>query len=1168
MEIRNSKIVTFYSYKGGVGRSMSLANVAWLLANEYNKTVLIIDWDLEAPGLHRFFNINENEIKKGLIDLFYDYKEILRSDISSIKEDIIDIDNYIKIISNKSNTKGSISILPAGKQDAEYAGRVNNFDWHEFYKKWHGFGFIEYLKEELKKRADFILIDSRTGVTDIGGICTLQMPDIVVLLFSLNEQCISGTDSIIKNILNESIKFRENESAPKLIIVPSRVEIYLEQETLKIWQKKVADLFENYLPNNRRNEDAVQYMINNSIPYLGYYSFGENIAVTKHPIDPLGKSFFNLTLMIYESAGYSLNSKVFISYSHDSQEHMDRVLALSDRLRADGIDCSIDQYETSPPEGWARWCNNQIEEADFVLVLCTGIYEARFKGIDTTGKGKGAKWEGAIITQELFDAQARNEKFIPVIFTPDDGIYIPTILRGATNYNPNTENGYESLYRQLTNQTFTVKPVLDKLKSLPPRPRKKGFHAPPWNVPIQRNPYFTGREDVLEKLHNSLNSDKAAALVQVISGLGGIGKTQTAVEYAYRYGSEYEAVLWIEADSHDALISGFVGIAQLLSLPEKDAKDQNLVVTAAMRWLVENQGWLLILDNADDTALLEEYIPINPKGHILLTSRATLFGNLGISNPIELGKMMLDEAKDFVLKRTRRGLQSLSELEALSKIAEDLGYLPLALELAGAYINKAKCSFADYLSSYRGRGLTQLQLFPPVVEKYPKSVANSWLLNFEQVEKISKASADLLRASAFLNPDNIPLELITNGAKELGDAISTALTDIENDPLIIDELLLPLTQYSLIVRNASERTYSIHCLVQSLIRDRMDDNTKRLWGERTVRAVNSAFPSVEFQNWHLCSRMLPHAEVSAALIEEWGFEFQEAGRLLNQAGFYLVDQARYGEAELMYRRALSMREKTLGTDHPDVANSLNNLAQLYDSEGKYDEAEPLYRRALAIREQSLGSDHPSVAQSLNNLALLCQSQGKYDEAEPLYRRALEIYEKSLGSDHPSVAQSLNNLAELYRAQGKFADAEPMQRRALEIRENSLSSDNPDVANSLNNLAELYRVQGKYADAEPMYRHALAIREKSLGKDHPDVANSLNNLALLYQSQGKYAIAMSLYRQALEILEKSYGKNHPNIATVLENLTALLLKTNRMREAKMMEERTKVIRGGGRGIKRF
>ena len=146
------------------------------------------------------------------------------------------------------------------------------------------------------------------------------------------------------------------------------------------------------------------------------------------------------------------NPKVFISYSHDSQEHMIQVLNLSNRLRTDGIDCTIDQYVFSPPEGWPRWMANQIEEADFVLVVCTESYERRFKGKEETGKGLGAKWEGAIITQELYDAEAKNTNFIPVIFSEKESVHIPIVLRGATYYKLNTEEGYEALYRHLTNQ--------------------------------------------------------------------------------------------------------------------------------------------------------------------------------------------------------------------------------------------------------------------------------------------------------------------------------------------------------------------------------------------------------------------------------------------------------------------------------------------------------------------------------------------------------------------------------------------------------------------------------------------------------------------------------------------------------------------------------------------
>ncbi len=244
---------------------------------------------------------------------------------------------------------------------------------------------------------------------------------------------------------------------------------------------------------------------------------------------------------------------------------------------------------------------------------------------------------------------------------------------------------------------------------------------------------------------------------------------------------------------------------------------------------------------------------------------------------------------------------------------------------------------------------------------------------------------------------------------------------------------------------------------------------------------------------------------------------------------------RYTDAINWYQKALALRQ-----DDPSL---LNQTALAFYFAGKYAEAEPLFRRSLEIWEKALDKEHPNVAASLNNLAEIYRTQGKYGEAEPLYRRSLEIREKALGKEHPDVAASLDNLAALYFSQGKYAEAEPLFRRSLEIREKALDKEHPNVAASLNNLAELYRAQGKYAEAEPLYRGSLEIREKALGKEHPDVAASLNNLAALYEAQGKYAEAEPLYRRSLEIWEKALGKEHPKVVLVRSNLARLLEKQN-------------------------
>lgn len=302
MSTHDSKIITFYSYKGGVGRSMALANVAWLLASKYSKKVLAIDWDLEAPGLHRFFNVQEENIKKGLIDLFYDYKDLLRQDAFSLDEGLVKINRYIIKVPEKTKIGGSILFMPSGKQDKGYAKRVNEFGWQDFYTNWYGFGFIEYLKDQFKKNADIVLIDSRTGVTDSGGICTMQLPDAVVLLFSLNEQNIAGTKMIIESISKKSTKVKDQKEPPKLVLVPSRVERYLEQEAKYVWEERAAERLGEYLPEKEKKR-AFKYMKKKSIPYVGYFSFGEILAVKKDPDGELAGSLDDLTVSALEAAG-------------------------------------------------------------------------------------------------------------------------------------------------------------------------------------------------------------------------------------------------------------------------------------------------------------------------------------------------------------------------------------------------------------------------------------------------------------------------------------------------------------------------------------------------------------------------------------------------------------------------------------------------------------------------------------------------------------------------------------------------------------------------------------------------------------------------------------------------------------------------------------------------
>jgi tetratricopeptide (TPR) repeat protein len=853
--------------------------------------------------------------------------------------------------------------------------------------------------------------------------------------------------------------------------------------------------------------------------------------------------------------------KVFVSYSHDSDEHKDLVLALADRLLDDGLEVILDEFVSPPPANWPRWMEDEMESSDFIVVVCSKNYLDKVRRRVKPGEGKGVKWESLLSYQQIYDNDSNSSKFIPVLLEGGEYDHIPTPMRGGNHYRACDDKDYEKLFRHITNQPENPKRERRPLKKLPPRqrpaiqPRSK---STPWNVPHARNDAFTGREQLLA----DLRADLLKKGKQALFGLGGVGKTQIAAEYAWRHRDEYTAVLWCFAGTEQSVRGGYAAIAALLDLPEKESQEQAKVTDAVKGWLEQNTGWLLVLDNADDPAMVKPFLPQGNTGHLLLTSRAYSFQKIGLVSPREVNVLSPDEARDFLLRRTGKGPSEKSpEADALAK---EVGYLPLALEQAAAYIAETGASFKNYLAGFKTQRLKVLERQGPVMgndekEQQKRTVATAWALNFADVEKASPASAELLQLSAFLAPDAIPLELLEKGGAKLPKKLAAKLAEAADNPLALDELLSPLLRFSLIRRDEEKRTYSIHPLVQEVVRDGLSKEDQKAWAERAVRIVNSSFPNPKFENWPICDRLLPHALACSRFINIFSMESAEEGLLLSRAGYYLNQRAEYAQAEPLYQRALAIDERALGAEHPDTAASLNNLAVLYYDQAQYNDAEPLFRRALAIRESVLGPEHPNAATTLNNLAELYRTQGHHQEAEPLYRRALAIREKALGTEHPDTAGSLNSLAVLLDNQGKPAEAEPLYRRSLAIREKALGPSHPMTATSLNNLAELYRRQNRNQEAEPLYRRALEIKEKNLGPEHPSTATGLHNLAGLLVQQGKFEEAEPLYRRALAIHEKALGPEHPNTATSLNNLAGLLSEQGKSVEAEPLFRQALTIR---------
>jgi len=628
-----------------------------------------------------------------------------------------------------------------------------------------------------------------------------------------------------------------------------------------------------------------------------------------------------------------------------------------------------------------------------------------------------------------------------------------------------------------------VEPVFpgDVRRSVTEQPRFPGALPPIWNVPHNRNPNFTGREDHLASLKKDLSTGKPAALTQAIHGLGGVGKTQLALEYAYRNVAEYDLVWWVRSEEPATLATDYSSLAKALELPENEAADQLVIIKTVKHWLEQHSKWLLVFDNAKDRADVNDYLPQGKTGHVLITSRNVNWR--GTATPLDVKVLERKESVDFLLKRT-----GYTDREAADVLAEALGDLPLALEQAGAYMEAKGRNISYYLNMFTVHKNKLLNRAAPSTD-YPDTVATTWDIAFNEVKQISHSSADLLNLCAFLASDDIPVELLNSGVQYLPES----LTAVAADPLAFDDAVDPLRRYSLVEITAE--SISVHRLVQAVNRDRLDGDEKKKWAEAAVRIIDEAFPfdSDDVRTWIVCSRLLSHALAAAEHAEALDVALDSTGRLLNQTGLYLKERAQFAEAKGMHERALAIYEAEYGPDHPDVATNVNNLGLVLKALGDMEGAKKMFERALAIDEATYGLDHPTVAIRVNNLGGVLQALGNMEGAKKMYERALAIDEAAYGPNHPQVAIYVNNLGGVLQALGDLEGAKKMFERALAIDESTYGLDHPDVAIDVNNLGFVLEALGDMEGAKKMYERALSIFTEYLGEDHPNTVTVQNNL---------------------------------------------------------------------------
>ncbi len=591
-------------------------------------------------------------------------------------------------------------------------------------------------------------------------------------------------------------------------------------------------------------------------------------------------------------------------------------------------------------------------------------------------------------------------------------------------------------------------------------------------VPLPLHPHFTGRQPTLQALRQALLDQPMVALW----GLGGMGKTQTALAFAHLYAQENPTavVLWLAGDSTSAFALGLSALARPLGRAGHldkpyDERDPATARQVVLDYLEHATDYLLICDNVDAPQSLKDAWPRRLGGRVLMTSRSREVHRLG-AVVVELGKLPEAEARAYL--GACHPPSSPQEQQSLAELVQEFDGLPLALAQAAAFLTEHQSRYGDYLRQYRKQRLALLEQGLPA--DYPHSVATTWAMSVAELERLAPASVELLKLCAMLHPDAIPEELLVLSLPK------------DDDALALDRRLKPLLNHGLVQRDRENRLLSMHRLVHEALQQRMVKSEQQRLARAVAAYLDASFPFVQYENWPLCRRLLPQATQLSEYVERFALFDMAAARPLVQAGYFLGEQGQYAAAEPLLRLALLLREKALGLAHPDYATGCNSLGRFLREQGRLDEAEPLCQKALTIWEQTLGPEHPMVAFGLNNLGKILHARGQLAAGEQLLRRALQIREKAYPADHVSITYSLHNLGWLLYEQGQLAEAEPLLRRAVAVREKVLDPGNPELALALRSLGVLLSASGKHQEAELLLQRALRIHEQAFPASHPQL----------------------------------------------------------------------------------
>lgn len=659
--------------------------------------------------------------------------------------------------------------------------------------------------------------------------------------------------------------------------------------------------------------------------------------------------------------------------------------------------------------------------------------------------------------------------------------------------------------------------------------RLRGSLPEIWNVE-PRNPDFTGRESVLTELSARLTAG-GAAVVQALRGIGGVGKTQIAVEYAHRMARAYDIVWWINAEDPALIGEQLAALAQQLRLTEAGTDTATAVALVKSHLRVRDR-WLLVFDNAEERIALRNWLP-GGLGHVIITSRAG--GWEHIAGSVRIDVMTRSEAIGLLLAH-----QPDISQDAANRLAEALGDLPLALSQAGGFLSETGTAVESYLRLLDQRADAILN--EGLAGDYPRSLAAAVRLSFEQLVRTDSLAAEVIRLCSFLAPETVPIPWLRGCVDHPG----------ADDDLALRRSIAAAVRLGLATSTTSEGI-RIHRLLQNVLRAQTPESERADMrvAARNVLLANHPGDPEDPQKWAEWGKMVPHL----LAVNPANHAGEELRRLSCEACWYLIER---GDAHAAERLARDLREQWIEDQGPDDVHVLwvsRAMGRALRELGQYEQARVLYEDTLARYRTVLGEDNPFTLRLAHGHAINLRLLGRYREARELQEATLQRYRTAIGVDDSSTLHSANHLGVDLLMLGEYDKARALHEDTLERYRRVLGPNHPDTLRCANHLAVDLRALGQTERASTLQRETLVRRQQVYGNRHPDTLQAATGLGETLLQLKQYRDARGLLDDTLERLREVLGPDHPHSLHAATRLAEAMHHLGDHRAAQVLQEDT-------------